>query len=153
MTRQEYLEAAEKRYDELQRLNLITDFYDYETEFVKIWQDLGREVLEKNISKPGNDKRKKNLTTLGYVTINNTHPFSKGKNGFQISPKLQELMVYSAQTDSYENCNEVLEKYINIEVSAAQVWRIANVYGEEVGKTISDEVVLTPYKKEEVIYA
>ena len=59
MTRQEYLEAAEKRYDELQRLNLITDFYDYESEFVKIWQDLGREVLEKNISKPGNDKRKK----------------------------------------------------------------------------------------------
>ena len=84
MTKQEYLEAAEKRYDELQRLNLITDFYDYETEFVKIWQDFGWEVLEKNISKPGNDKRKKNLTTLGYVTINNIHPFSKGKNGFQI---------------------------------------------------------------------
>jgi hypothetical protein len=59
MTKQEYLEAAEKRYDELQRLNLITDFYDYETEFVKIWQDLGREVLEKNISNPGNDNRKK----------------------------------------------------------------------------------------------
>ena len=62
-------------------------------------------------------------------------------------------MIYSAQTDSYENCNEVLEKYINIEISAAQVWRVANVYGEEVGKTISDEVVLTPCKKEEVIYA
>ena len=59
MTKQEYLEAAEKRYDELQQLNLITDFYDYETEFVKIWQGLGREVLEKNISKLENDKRKK----------------------------------------------------------------------------------------------
>jgi hypothetical protein len=59
MTREEYLESAAKRYDELQRLNLITDFYDYETEFVKIWQDLGREVLEKNISTPVKDKRKK----------------------------------------------------------------------------------------------
>ncbi|MFT4152886.1 hypothetical protein [Parafilimonas sp.] len=59
MTREEYLEAAAKRYDELRDLNLITDFYDYETEFVKIWQDLGREVLEKNISDPGKDKRKK----------------------------------------------------------------------------------------------
>ncbi|MBK7099972.1 MAG: hypothetical protein IPH58_18820 [Sphingobacteriales bacterium] len=39
MTKQEYLEAAEKRYDELKRLNLITDFYDYETEFVKIWNN------------------------------------------------------------------------------------------------------------------
>jgi len=64
MTKQEYLEAAEKRYNELQQLNLITDFYDYETEFVTIWQDLGREVLEKNISKPGNDKRKKKTSQL-----------------------------------------------------------------------------------------
>lgn len=59
MTKQEYLEAAEKRYDELKRLNLITDFYDYETEFVKIWNSLGREVLEKNIGNLSNDKRKK----------------------------------------------------------------------------------------------
>lgn len=50
MTKEAYLEAAERRYDELDRLNLIADFYDYETEFIKIWQDLGREVLEKNIS-------------------------------------------------------------------------------------------------------
>ena len=61
-------------------------------------------------------------------------------------------MVYSAQSDSYENCNEVLEKYINIKVSATQVWRVANVYGEEIGKTISEEVVLTPCKKDEVLY-
>lgn len=87
------------------------------------------------------------------MTINNIHPFSKGKNGFQISPKLQELMIYSAQLDSYENCNEVLKKFIDIEVSASQVWRVANVYGEEVEKTSSGEVILTPCKKEEVIYA
>jgi hypothetical protein len=62
-------------------------------------------------------------------------------------------MVYSAQTDSYENCNEALEKYTNIEVSAAQVWRVANAYGEEAGKTVCGEVTLTPCKKDEVIYA
>jgi uncharacterized membrane protein len=65
MTKQEYLEAAERRYDELDRLNLITDFYDYETEFLKIWQDLGREVLEKNISPFENDKRKKKPHNFG----------------------------------------------------------------------------------------
>jgi hypothetical protein len=59
MTKQEYLEAAALRYDELQSLNKITDFYDYETEFIRIWQDLGREVLEKNIGTLSNDKRKK----------------------------------------------------------------------------------------------
>jgi hypothetical protein len=66
---------------------------------------------------------------------------------------MQELMVYSAQSDSYENCNEVLAKYTNIEVSATQVWRVANVYGAEVGKTLNDEVNLTPCKKDEVVYA
>lgn len=65
MTKQEYLEAAERRYDELDRLNLITDFYDYETEFIKVWQDLGREVLEKNISTLENDKRKKKPYNFG----------------------------------------------------------------------------------------
>lgn len=65
MTKQEYLEAAERRYDELDRLNLITDFYDYESEFIKVWQDLGREVLEKNISTLTKDKRKKKPHNIG----------------------------------------------------------------------------------------
>lgn len=65
MTKQEYLESAERRYDELDRLNLITDFYDYETEFIRIWQDLGREVLEKNISTLKKDKRKKKPYNFG----------------------------------------------------------------------------------------
>lgn len=90
---------------------------------------------------------------MGYVTISNLHPFSKGNNGFQISPRFQELMVYAGQLDSYENCNEVLEKFTNIKVSATQVWRVATTYGEEVGKTINEEVILTPSKKDEVLYA
>lgn len=51
--------AAAARYDELQALNKLDDFYDYEVEFVKIWQGLGREVLEKNIGNLPGDKRKK----------------------------------------------------------------------------------------------
>lgn len=59
MTKAEYLEAAAKRYDELHSLNKIDNFYDYEKEFVSIWQDLGREVLEKNLGELVKDKRKK----------------------------------------------------------------------------------------------
>lgn len=90
---------------------------------------------------------------MGYVTISNIHPFSKGNNGFQISPRFQEMMVYSAQLDSYENCNEVLKKFTDIEVSATQVWRVAMVYGEQIGKTLNDEINLAPLKKDEVLYA
>ncbi|HOZ85687.1 MAG TPA: hypothetical protein PK191_09365 [Niabella sp.] len=50
---------------------MINDFYDSETEFVKIGNDLGRVALEKNNSTLVNDKRKNNLTNLGYITINN----------------------------------------------------------------------------------
>jgi len=59
MTKQEFLEAAASRYDELQALNKVTDFYDYEVEFVRIWRALGKEVLEKNIGELSRDKRKK----------------------------------------------------------------------------------------------
>ena len=56
----------------MQALNKLDNFYDYEKEFVSILNDLGPEVLEKNLGTLSEDKRKKNLTTLGHVTINNT---------------------------------------------------------------------------------
>lgn len=49
-----------ERYDQLQALNKINDFYDYEKEFEDIWKELGRSVLEKNISESSADRRKKN---------------------------------------------------------------------------------------------
>lgn len=30
---------------------------------------------------------------------------------------------------------------------------VANVYGQQVGKTLNEEVILTPFKKDEVVYA
>lgn len=95
---------------------------------------------------------KKNLTTLGYVTINNSHSFSQGKNGFQISPRMQELMVYAGQMDCYENCNEVISQFLDVEVSSTQVHRVTDTYGKEVGKTLNDHAILTPLKKSEVLY-
>ena len=65
MTKAEYLEAAARRYDELQALNKIDNFYDYEKEFVNIWQDLGREVLENNLGGLVKDKRKKKPYNTG----------------------------------------------------------------------------------------
>lgn len=59
MTKQAFLDAVASRYDELQTLNKVADFYDYEVEFVRIWKDLGREVLEKNIGDLPKDRRKK----------------------------------------------------------------------------------------------
>ena len=59
MTKEEYLKLAEKKWEDLHRLRKETNLYDYEKEFDRIWVELGKEVLEKSISKPGKDRRKK----------------------------------------------------------------------------------------------
>jgi hypothetical protein len=64
MTREELMEAAGKRYDELQSLNDGRSFYDYEKEFIRIWEDMGREVFEKNINTVSQDRRKKKLAAV-----------------------------------------------------------------------------------------
>lgn len=61
MSREEYLAIASKRYDELQALNKIDNFYDYESEFAGIMKELSKEVLEKNLSELSADRRKKKL--------------------------------------------------------------------------------------------
>ena len=60
MTKEQLLTMVSERYDQLQALNKINDFYDYEKEFEDIWKELGRSVLEKNISESSADRRKKN---------------------------------------------------------------------------------------------
>jgi hypothetical protein len=59
MTKEEFLALAAQQYDALQALNKLNNFYDYEKQFVSLWKDLGREVLEKNIGELPADKRKK----------------------------------------------------------------------------------------------
>lgn len=60
MTESSFVAMAQKRYAELQSLGKIDNFYDYEKEFDKIWQRLGREVLESSIGELPGDRRKKN---------------------------------------------------------------------------------------------
>jgi hypothetical protein len=66
MTEAAFMAMAQKRYAALQALNKINNFYDYEKEFDGIWRDLGREVLEANISEiPADRRKKKHLPNLG----------------------------------------------------------------------------------------
>lgn len=65
---------------------------------------------------------------------------------------MQELMIYAGQTDCYENCNDVIDKFLDISVSTSQVHRVTDTYGKEIGKTLNEHTILTPLKKEEVLY-
>lgn len=59
MTEDEYVALARQKYQDLQQLKSKPTFYDYEKSFDEIWQDLGRQVLEKNLSDVPGDRRKK----------------------------------------------------------------------------------------------
>ncbi|GHT55156.1 hypothetical protein AGMMS49982_20790 [Bacteroidia bacterium] len=60
-----------------------------------------------------------------------SNPYLQGsKNGFGISPYMQEMMVYAGHLDTYERCNEVIEKFLSVEVSPSQVYRVTNAVAE-----------------------
>jgi len=59
MTEDEYMALARQKYHDLQQLKTQPTFYDYEKCFDAIWQDLGRQVLEKSLSDVPADRRKK----------------------------------------------------------------------------------------------
>ena len=51
-------------------------------------------------------------------------------NGYQISPVMQELMVYAGQYDAYGRGAEMLSKLAQVKVGNTQVYRVSNTYGE-----------------------
>jgi len=62
-------------------------------------------------------------------------------------------MVYAGTSECYEKCNEVIDKFIDVKVSAAQVYKGTDCYGEEAAKLVNAERTLEPVKKQEVLYA
>jgi hypothetical protein len=73
MTKEQLIATVTAHYDELDALNKIDNFYDYEGDFMKLWSRLGREVLEKNISELPGDRRKKNSNRVRGV-VNSQKP-------------------------------------------------------------------------------
>jgi len=60
MTKEQLVTMVSDRYDKLQALKKIDNFYDYEKEFEDIWKELGQSVFEKNLSEFSTERRKKN---------------------------------------------------------------------------------------------
>lgn len=60
--------------------------------------------------------------------------------------------MYAGQLDCYERCNVILEKFIDIEVSASQVYLVTDCYGKAAEKEVNVCRSLEPVKKAEVLY-
>lgn len=142
MTKESFLELASKHYDSICALNEKDNFYDYEKEFVEIIRAMGQEILTANLGELPTDKRKKKtlLTTLGKISISNSHSFAENVNGFQSSPLMQDLTTYAGQLNVYEKGNDILKRFLGVEISTMQVNNITDFYGEQCG----DDVLLKP---------
>ena len=65
----------------------------------------GQRSFRKKISAPFLETGEKKLTVFAQLTIAKSHPFSEAVNGFQISPRMQQLMTYCVQLNRYEKGN------------------------------------------------
>ena len=64
------------------------------------------------------------------MEVNKAHLSWRTPYGFQISPYLQELVVFCCQNHVFEDASEQLAKLAGVEVTAKQVERLTHAYGE-----------------------
>jgi hypothetical protein len=66
---------------------------------------------------------------------------------------MQELMIFAGQSSCYEKSNEVLEMYLSVKVSSAQIYRVTDLYGGQIGKELDfKERSLTPLRQDDTLY-
>ncbi|GHV28367.1 hypothetical protein FACS1894176_10890 [Bacteroidia bacterium] len=89
------------------------------------------------------------------MSIVKSNPYMQSHHqGFGISPYMQELMVYAGHLDCYERGNEILQHFLSIEVSPAQIYRVTNAVSESLSsEDDSTERTLPPISSTEVLYA
>jgi hypothetical protein len=75
------------------------------------------------------------------------------KNGFGISPLMQELMTYAGHLECYAKSDEILNRFLSVDVNPSQVYRVTNHISEQLTEEEKNEERLLPMvSKEEVLY-
>src|ERR1035437_3395911 len=87
------------------------------------------------------------------IEIANDHEYSNGAKGFQISPLMQEKMVFAGQFDNYGRANEIIDMMLNMKVNAMQVHRVTQAYGAVFPVSAQSERSLPPPIATELVYA
>lgn len=73
--------------------------------------------------------KKKVLSRLGMIEIDNRSRFSQSGSPFRITPHMQEQIVWSGQLLVYEDASEMLRRLLRIDVDASQIFRVSDLYG------------------------
>jgi len=62
MTQEEFVALSIEKYQKLQELNQLNDFYEYEKTFDTLWTEFGRQSLEKNMGELPQNHQKKTVS-------------------------------------------------------------------------------------------
>lgn len=77
----------------------------------------------------------------------------ENKNGFGISPLMQELVTYAGHLDCYSKSDEILNRFLSVEVNPCQVYRVTNFISEQLSdEDIVGERLLPLLTRDEVLY-
>ena len=62
-------------------------------------------------------------------------------------------MIFVGQSNCYEKSNEVLKQFLSVDVSAAQVYRVTDLYGHQIGKEKDfNERSMPPVCRDDMLY-
>lgn len=157
MTEEKFLALCKQMYSNMSASmdSDTQDFYTYESTFDKLMTSFGSEVLEESLKeKEVSERKKKVQTRFGKISISDSHVYSEALNGYRISAYLQERMAYAGCSDVYSSSNDLINKFLCIEVNSMQVWRVTNTWGEQseniVDASVAEEVVCSA---QDVVYA
>ena len=69
---------------------------------------------------------------MGKVELNKIHPLIQEASSFSISSKLQEIVCLLAQGHVFEDAENTLDSLLNIQLSAKQIQRVSEHYGNAI---------------------
>ena len=66
---------------------------------------------------------------------------------------MQELIIFAGQSNCYEKSNEILKQFLSVDVSSAQVYRVTDLYGHQIGQEQDfNERSLPPVRSNDMLY-
>ncbi len=80
------------------------------------------------------------------MEVSKVHLYCRTPYGFQMSPYLQELVVFCGQNHVFEDASEQLERLAGVEVTAKQVERLTHAYGELIEINLQNQDTPCPPK-------
>lgn len=93
------------------------------------------------------------MTRYGKISIAKTHRFMTDSDGYGISPRWREVLVFLGQEVCYGKGAQELELLFGLPVSHAQIHRLTNDYGERVGALLGEEKPAQAVAEHELVYA